>query len=436
MPERSFGMPEPEVSLSRSFISTATSPLASTKPEPRRVGTRRGAGWLRRNLRRANVAQSAALLALGAASTASHADDSFMNSYFQGVPYATSAAYTPGVTLYGTIDEAIGFTKGGKTTYGVTSGGEWTSKFGIYGVEDLGGGLRARFDLESGFNAATGSLATTNTIFNREAWVAIGSRQLGELKFGLQDDVGVPLFVDVFGQVGTVSSVAFLTAWTYDLGPGASFEPSRLPNAVSYSTPWLGPLNAQFAASFNSASVGGPTITTRSTALNYYDGHLFGSLAYVGNYAANALKPTQYVRTDNLAAGVLYDAGNYVLSGGYSFLAPRLAEDRVASLYTFGAIYRFLHRNDVRVELAYRKVAGEENRSFGVTLGYDYNLSMRTALYARISVIHNTGKAASYGVYPSQQPTVDNIDTSYTTASGTQYYQTPHVALVGMYHKF
>ncbi|MDR7009637.1 porin [Paraburkholderia strydomiana] len=379
----------------------------------------------------------AASLALGTSAHPGWAADTFLSDYFVGVPYATSAAYTPGLTLYGVVDEAIGYMKGGQTSFVQQSSGEWTSKFGLYGVEDLGGQYTVRFALENGFNAANGQLGTANTIFNREAWVAIGSRGTGELKFGLQDDVGVPLFVDVFGQVGSVSAVAYLTAWTYDLGPGASYQPSRLSNAVSYSTPWFGPLNAQLAISLAGAGTAAPTVTTRSIALNYYDGHLLGTLAYVGNYGLNALTTSSYVRTDNFAAGVLYDAKNYVLSAGYSFLAPRLAGDRVASLYTAGALYRYQQRNDFRAELAYRTVGGYSDRSLGVTLGYDYNLSKRTAVYVRGSVIRNTGSVSGYGRYLGMQPTVNNINNSYVGENGvTENYQAPHVVLVGLYHKF
>ncbi|WP_186310886.1 porin [Paraburkholderia sp. BCC1886] len=379
---------------------------------------------------------TAVLATLGVAGQGAQASDSFFNDYFAGIPYVGVNAYSPGITLYGAVDQAVGFTKGAQTAFVQQSGGQWTSKFGFFGVEDLGGGYRVRFDLESGFNAANGGFGTSNTLFNREAWVSVGSRNAGELKFGLQDDVGVPLFVDVFGQVGTVSAVAFLTAWVYDLGPGASYEPARLPNAISYSTPWFGPFNGQLAVSLASQGSTAPTVTTRAVALNYYDGRVFGTLSYLGNYALNALTTSSYVRTDNFAAGAVYDTGRYVLSAEYSFLAPRLAEDRVASLYTLGGLYRYKH-NDFRAELAYRAVGGFSDHSYGVTLGYDYNLSQRTALYVRGSMIHNTGATPAYGKYPGEQPVVDNISTSYTGANGAlENYQSPRVVLVGMYHKF
>ncbi|WP_321964565.1 porin [Paraburkholderia sp. J7] len=387
--------------------------------------------------RRAGMA--AALCAASQAASAQMPSNLFFTDYFQGVPYASTGAYTPGISLYGVVDNAIGFTKGAQTAFVQQSGGEWTSKFGMYGVEDLGGGYRVRFALENGFDASNGSLGTSNTMFNREAWIALGSAKTGEVKFGLQDAVGVPLFIDVFGEVLSVSTVAYLAGWTYDLGPGASYQPLHISNAVSYSSPWYGPFNAQALIQMHSADSTAPTLTNRSIAVNYFDGHLFGTISYFGNYAVNGLNPSQYVRTDNISGGLLYDAGHYVLSAGYSFLAPRLEGDRVSSTYTLGAIYRYLKRNDFRAEVVYRTVGGWVDHSYGVTLGYDYNLSKRTALYVRGSVIHNIGTAPTYSHYPypyTQQPTLDNVSNAYSTSNGTQFYKTPHVVLIGMYHKF
>jgi predicted porin len=412
-------------------------PFADTDPTPTT-----STAWPARAARRLGCA--AALCALGAASQTAFAQASasnlFFTDYFQGVPYASTNAYTPGVTLYGAIDQSIGFTKGAQTSFVQQSGGEWTSKFGMYGVEDLGGGYRVRFALENGFDAASGQLGTANTLFNREAWIGLGSQKTGEVKLGLQDAVGVPLFVDVFGEVATVSTVAFLGGWTYDLGPGASYQALHISNSASYSTPWYGPFNAQVLLQFHSADSTAPTLTNRSAAVNYFDGHLFGTVAYFGNYAVNPLNPSSYVRTDNISAGVLYDAGHYVLSAGYSFLAPRLDGDRVASTYTLGALYRYQKRNDFRAEVVYRTVGGWVDHSYGVTLGYDYNLSQRTAFYVRGSVVHNIGSAPTYSHYPypyTQQPTIDNVSNAYTGTGGiTEFYKTPHVVLVGMYHKF
>src|SRR5215469_18578814 len=87
------------------------------------------------------------------------------------VASVASAAHAPvfaqnSVTLYGIVDTGIGY-QSSSTTLGSTSGGHsafkmingvWAgSRFGLKGAEDLGGGTKAIFALESGINSATGA---------------------------------------------------------------------------------------------------------------------------------------------------------------------------------------------------------------------------------------------------------------------------------------
>ena len=64
------------------------------------------------------------------------------------------------VTLYGVIDESISFTHndGGKNTVQMLAGNLQGNRWGLKGSEDLGGGLKAVFQLENGFNLSNGKL--------------------------------------------------------------------------------------------------------------------------------------------------------------------------------------------------------------------------------------------------------------------------------------
>src|ERR1700733_5321615 len=82
------------------------------------------------------------------------------------------------VTLYGLIDAGIGY-QSSQTSLGSTTGGRsalkivngiWGgSRFGLKGSEDLGGGTNAIFQLEQGFNSATGAQSVTGIGFMRQA---------------------------------------------------------------------------------------------------------------------------------------------------------------------------------------------------------------------------------------------------------------------------
>lgn len=96
------------------------------------------------------------------------------------------------VTLYGIADIWIGSTKATLSSPGfsesvrqtkIDSGGVSSSRWGLKGSEDLGGGLKANFVLEQGFNLDNGSQASTGLAFSRQATVGLSSG-FGEVLLG------------------------------------------------------------------------------------------------------------------------------------------------------------------------------------------------------------------------------------------------------------
>ncbi len=103
---------------------------------------------------------------------------------FAGVAHAQSS-----VTLYGIIDEGfnINTNSGGKHLYNLSSGVLQGSRFGLRGTEDLGGGLKAIFVLENGFDVNNGKLGQGGLMFGRQAYVGLSS-QFGTVTLGRQYD--------------------------------------------------------------------------------------------------------------------------------------------------------------------------------------------------------------------------------------------------------
>ncbi|TAL93039.1 MAG: porin [Paraburkholderia sp.] len=103
---------------------------------------------------------------------------------FAGVAHAQSS-----VTLYGIIDEGfnINTNSGGKHLYNLSSGVLQGSRFGLRGTEDLGGGLKAIFVLESGFDVNNGKQLQGGLMFGRQAYVGLSS-QFGTVTLGRQYD--------------------------------------------------------------------------------------------------------------------------------------------------------------------------------------------------------------------------------------------------------
>ena len=63
------------------------------------------------------------------------------------------------VTLYGVVDDAFTYVSNqrGHSNFYLSQGNLQASKFGLLGAEDIGGGTKAIFRLESGFNSLTGA---------------------------------------------------------------------------------------------------------------------------------------------------------------------------------------------------------------------------------------------------------------------------------------
>ncbi|SAK43594.1 outer membrane protein, (porin) [Caballeronia fortuita] len=112
--------------------------------------------------------------------------------------FAGAANAQSSVTLYGLIDTGLTFVNNVfdanpdhanmKATYhGLTSGNLQESRWGLRGAEDLGGGLKAIFTLESGFDSGNGQLGENNKLFGRQAYVGLSS-QAGTVTLGRQYD--------------------------------------------------------------------------------------------------------------------------------------------------------------------------------------------------------------------------------------------------------
>ena len=107
---------------------------------------------------------------------------------------AGAASAQSGVTLYGVVDTNIeyatnlpGATSGSSgNRVSMQSGGLSGSRWGMRGVEDLGGGLSALFVLESGFASDTGQSQQGGRLFGRQAYVGLKSSTVGQFTFGRQ----------------------------------------------------------------------------------------------------------------------------------------------------------------------------------------------------------------------------------------------------------
>ena len=143
------------------------------------------------------------------------------------------------VTLYGLVDAGIMYTNNvykSSTAHGglvqAASGAINGSRFGLRGAEDLGGGLKAIFVLENGFNVQNGKLGQDSRLFGRQAYVGLTSNQFGGITLGRQYDSLVDYVSPLSGTAGTFGDTGFAHPFDND-----NLNHSvRISNAVKYTS--------------------------------------------------------------------------------------------------------------------------------------------------------------------------------------------------------
>lgn len=294
------------------------------------------------------------------------------------------------VTLFGVIDADMKYVKTGDLKLKkLDSSGLNTSRFGVRGTEDLGGGLKAGFWLESQVDTDTGVAGGGSAFWGRRATVSL-SGDFGEVRLGRNKTVSRLHLEDfdptAFTGLGSVSAVYS------NLGSGNSTSFGRADNLASYSLP--NNLGGFYGGVDVSAGEGTSTNKGQSVRLGYKAGPLHVSGAYAST--SNAANSDNFKLT---SIGGAYDFGVVRPSLSYTQTKYIGREQKIwtASVTAplgqgqLWAAYTDAKANDV----AQTAVAGYtpigDAKLFAA--GYIYNLSKRTALYTTVSQIKNDGAA-------------------------------------------
>ncbi|RQS03533.1 porin [Burkholderia sp. Bp9002] len=341
-----------------------------------------------------------------------------------GIASAQSA-----VTLYGIVDAGITYrsnervgTPGaytGHSNVGLTSGNLSGSRWGIKGTEDLGGGLRALFVLENGFDIANGTSGQGGRQFGRQAFVGVGSDRYGTVTLGRQytslDDfvspVGPSSFIGGFGahpgdiddldQTARVDgSIKYTSANYAGFTFGALYGFGGQPGSMKQRNTWsvgaayaAGPLRIGVGYERSDNSKTGPADTTAGKWQGSDDG-LFNSSINEGYASAQS----QQI----IAIGATYDFGPALVGVNYSNVQYRAGDQsRFSGHATFnvaGIFARWKVRPQTQLFAGYSytrgsDVDGIDDRAqyHNVTLGAVYDLSKRTSVYLLGAYQHASG---------------------------------------------
>ncbi|MDW3683521.1 porin [Cupriavidus sp. CV2] len=319
---------------------------------------------------------------------------------------ATLAALTHGqaqaqssVTMYGVVDAGIEYlnrvpnaAKQGDSLLRMTSGNIAGSRWGMRGVEDLGGGLKGVFVLEGGMVLDTGSSSQGGRIFGRKAYVGLDSNTYGQFTLGRHHN----LMFDLIIAFDPMFFAPKYSSFSHD-----NWLAGRVDNAAKY-TGKFGGLTVAALYSFgvdstvaNGSEVPGNSRVGRdmSAGFTYQSGRFRVGGAYDqlnGSSAATAGKTER--RYVGAAAVDLEAVSVYV---GYRRLASQLlaSMSRTDLMWTgvnwnltpavalTGAVYK---TND--------RTSAKDPISFVLSAGYRF--SKRTDAYLTASYTKNKGGSA------------------------------------------
>lgn len=218
------------------------------------------------------------------------------------------------VTLYGIVDAGFTYTnnQSGQHNYQATAGSEQGSRWGMMGTEDLGGGNRAIFRLENGFNPQTGTASANGRMFGRQAWVGLASDQWGSLTLGRQYNAAQDSLAPL--QVASVTS----QYGTHPFDTDDLNNSFRTDNSVKYVTPSLHGLTVNSMYGFSNNP--GRFATNRSWSIG-------------ASYAGGPLQlGAAYVQLDNPAT----DTTGAIPSDNYLTFLKGIAQQRIWGL---GGVY-------------------------------------------------------------------------------------------------
>jgi GBP family porin len=318
------------------------------------------------------------------------------------------------VSLYGTVDEGLNYTKDGSDTIErIQSGGALTSKFGFYGQDYLGDQWTALFRLEDGFLANKGAVQDSTSLFNRASYVGIQHPLYGQLTMGRQytSAGAAALGADPFLGVAHESVYTYMLG-TSDLGLGANSDAlGRLPNTLRYISPRVGHFGFDLSYSLKGDQTVGPATHQRSAMISYSDSRAVVAIAYGQSWcdpsmtgscsSETPVAPSQ--RTDSYLASVIYDVGPFVAQGAYIRYVPKSDGSAISNMYLLG-LQKWWSIDLLRASIAYRDTTIPGDYAYGTTLGVDHFLSKRTSLYARFGLMRNGPDSSLTYNYDSGSP--------------------------------
>ena len=321
--------------------------------------------------------------------------------------FAGAASAQSSVTLFGIVDQSVNSIKNGSSSQKTLASDMMNSnRFGVRGLEDLGGGLRAGFWLEAGLAPDTGAAGGGNgqngitAFWNRRATVSlIGG--FGEVRLGRDYVVTFSnrAAYDPFGFNGIAHIGLIEGMW----GLSRAGMQVRANNMIGYTLPALGGVYGGVQVAAGERQMPGLVAGTGASDGNSSNKYMGARLGYAGGpvnvsgaWGKGYKEGIMTADLKEINFGASFNAGFMTISGMYDktdYGSSGQKKFMVGVTVPFGAS---------TLKASYNKASGNVNgvsspllgaKLFGI--GYQYDLSKRTALYATYGSLNNDGTSAN-----------------------------------------
>ena len=351
-----------------------------------------------------------------------------------GVAAAQSA------TVYGIVDLSVtsqSNISGGKRMTALTDAVWMPSVFGVTGSEDLGGGLKATFNLESDINADTGALSNASTtansaasarkLFGRKANVGL-TGNAGTLTVGKDIDmIFLQGFIDNIRNSHSASGFVASAIAAYN-----SFDTDAvfIQNMVRYTTPSYNGLKLSVQHRFGEAAGNSSLNKSDAVLANYNNGGFNLNLGYKKitdvTPINDGLQSSPSLTTATSQTG--FDQKLTYVGANYSFDKFKVAatyhnvsntgtgtntlgDSKTSELGASYAIQPNLTAAVNYVTTKFDRAALGQSKNYSASL--KYGLSKRTNVWGLVSTVKNEGAAdITRAVY-----SIINSDANKTTTA-------------------
>jgi predicted porin len=318
------------------------------------------------------------------------------------------------VTLYGSLDgglrNVVNGTKAGGAALTMASNGVYDqNRWGFQGSEDLGGGLKAVFDLQSGYVLSEGTLDNSNGIlFQRRSTVGLEGG-FGRVDFGRMFAMQHYLIKDFEPFDFKFLSITEASGVTNGSSSG------RDTNDINY-VGTFGP--AIFRAEYALGGVAGSIDdgSTRGVGFNYRTNTLKFGFGYTHKSKQIVAGVGPYFGNNEYTAGAAYTIGPVTALGGWSNQIQNTsaaAGESVKNQFLWGGL-RYQVTPFTRIIGAYydnkNVTSGVNGRKDVAIIGITYALSKTTLLYADVDYTkYRGGEITNITLNPSLHPSQTGI---------------------------